>query len=89
MSDSVQFDVRYIDCADTQIAYYTWGTGKPLVLLHGNGEDSRTLPPAFPIYPFLSRYRGGQPGTWKVRGRGNGKLNFDRMQKTCERCWTL
>lgn len=79
MSDSVQFDVRYIDCADTQIAYYTWGTGKPLVLLHGNGEDSRYFTACIPYLSHFYRVIAVDSRGHGKSGRGNGKLNFDRM----------
>lgn len=31
---------KFVDCGDARIACYVVGDGKPLVLLHGNGEDS-------------------------------------------------
>ncbi len=34
------YQPEYIDCGDVKIACYDVGSGMPLVLLHGNGEDS-------------------------------------------------
>ena len=34
------YEPEYIDCGDARIACYDIGRGRPLILLHGNGEDS-------------------------------------------------
>lgn len=34
------YEPEFVVCGDARIAYYDVGRGKPLVLLHGNGEDS-------------------------------------------------
>ena len=34
------YEPEFVDCGDARIACYDIGRGKPLVLLHGNGEDS-------------------------------------------------
>ena len=34
------YEPEFVDCGDARIAFYDIGRGKPLVLLHGNGEDS-------------------------------------------------
>jgi pimeloyl-ACP methyl ester carboxylesterase len=34
------YQPEYVDCGDAKIACYDVGSGMPLVLLHGNGEDS-------------------------------------------------
>lgn len=34
------YEPEYIDCGDARIACYDIGRGHPLILLHGNGEDS-------------------------------------------------
>lgn len=80
MSDCVPFNVQYIARPDTQIAYYSWGTGSiPLILLHGNGEDShyfekciRYLSHFFRVIAVDSRGHGRS-------GRGTAHLNFDCM----------
>ncbi len=53
MQNSIQFDAHYIDCGDACIAYYTFGQGEPLVLLHGNGEGSEYFAKCI---PYLSRF---------------------------------
>lgn len=35
-----EFQPEFVRCGDARIAYYDAGRGKPLILLHGNGEDS-------------------------------------------------
>lgn len=35
-----EFQPEFVCCGDARIAYYDAGRGKPLVLLHGNGENS-------------------------------------------------
>ena len=34
------YEPEFVDCGDARIACYDIGRGRPLVLLHGNGEDS-------------------------------------------------
>ena len=34
------YEPEYIDCGDARIVCYDIGRGHPLILLHGNGEDS-------------------------------------------------
>ena len=34
------YEPEFIDCGDARIACYDIGRGRPLILLHGNGEDS-------------------------------------------------
>ena len=36
----IDYQPHYVDCGDARIACYDIGCGRPLVLLHGNGEDS-------------------------------------------------
>lgn len=64
---------------DARLCYYTFGAGEPLILLHGNGEDSSYFAP---VIPLLAR-------RWRViavdsRGHGRsqagrGGLSFARM----------
>ena len=37
--DMFGYEPEFVVCGDARIAYYDVGRGKPLVLLHGNGED--------------------------------------------------
>lgn len=77
----LQYQPEYIKCTDAQIACYDIGRGKPLVLLHGNGEDSGYFKGQI---PELSKY-------WRVLAidsRGHGKsesgahgLSFDIMAR--------
>ena len=79
MQNSIQFDAHYIDCGDECIAYYTFGQGEPLVLLHGNGEGSEYFAKCI---PYLSRFYRVIAVDSRGHGkseRGEGKLNFDRM----------
>lgn len=79
MQNSIQFDTHYIDCGDACIAYYTFGEGEPLILLHGNGEGSEYFAKCI---PYLSRFYRVIAVDSRGHGkseRGEGKLNFDRM----------
>ena len=79
MQNSIQFDAHYIDCGNACIAYYTFGQGEPLVLLHGNGEGSEYFAKCI---PYLSRFYRVIAVDSRGHGkseRGEGKLNFDRM----------
>lgn len=79
MDDIFAFQPVFVRSGDTPIACYTWGQGKPLVLLHGNGEDSHYFAKQIPV--FAQRFR-----VIAVDSRGHGQsgydtrgLNFDRM----------
>lgn len=79
MQNSIRFDAKYIDCGDARIAYYDFGQGEPLVLLHGNGEGSEYFAKCI---PYLSRFYRVIAVDSRGHGkseRGEGKLNFDRM----------
>lgn len=79
MQNSIRFDAKYIDCGDARIAYYEFGQGEPLVLLHGNGEGSEYFAKCI---PYLSRFYRVIAVDSRGHGkseRGVGKLNFDRM----------
>ena len=80
MSDCVQFDVQYIARPDTQIAYYSWGTGSiPLILLHGNGEDSRYFEKCIPYLSLFFRVIAVDSRGHGRSGRGTARLDFDCM----------
>ena len=64
--DDVRFVPRFVQSGDAKIAYYTWGSGEPLVLLHGNGEDSRYFGGQIPV--FARRFR-----VIAVDSRGHGR----------------
>ncbi|MBS5703492.1 MAG: alpha/beta hydrolase [Butyricicoccus pullicaecorum] len=64
--DDVRFVPRFVQSGDAKIAYYTWGSGEPLVLLHGNGEDSRYFRGQIPV--FARRFR-----VIAVDSRGHGR----------------
>ena len=77
--DDVRFVPRFVQSGDAKIAYYTWGSGEPLVLLHGNGEDSRYFGGQIPV--FARRFR-----VIAVDSRGHGRsghgargLHFSQM----------
>lgn len=79
MSDCVQFDVQYIARPDTQIAYYSWGTGTPLILLHGNGEDSHYFEKCIPYLSHFFRVIAVDSRGHGRSGRGTARLDFDCM----------
>lgn len=79
MSDCVQFDVQYIARPDTYIAYYSWGTGAPLILLHGNGEDSHYFEKCIPYLSHFFRVIAVDSRGHGCSGRGTARLNFDCM----------
>ena len=47
------YEPEFVQCGDARIAYYDVGRGKPLILLHGNGEDSSYFKAQL---PELSRF---------------------------------
>ena len=64
------FQPEFVCCGDARIAYYDAGRGKPLVLLHGNGEDSSYWKAQIPEFTrFFPRDCGGQPRTRRVGSR--------------------
>mgnify|MGYP000712466266 CR=1 FL=1 len=71
--DMFGYEPEFVVCGDARIAYYDVGRGKPLVLLHGNGEDSSYWnAPDTRADPLLPRYCGGQPWArrlWERRAR--------------------
>lgn len=79
MSDCVQFDVQYIARPDTQIAYYSWGKGTPLILLHGNGEDSHYFEKCIPYLSHSFRVIAVDSRGHGRSGRGTARLDFDCM----------
>ncbi len=73
------YQAEFVDCGDARIACYDIGRGKPLVLLHGNGEDSAYWKAQVP--EFTRFYR-----VIAVDSRGHGAsesgahgLSFDQM----------
>ncbi len=79
MSDCVRFDVQYIARPDTQIAYYSWGSGTPLILLHGNGEDSTYFEKCIPYLSHFFRVIAVDSRGHGRSGRGTANLDFDTM----------
>lgn len=79
MSDCVRFDVQYIARPDTQIAYYSWGSGTPLILLHGNGEDSTYFEKCIPYLSHFFRVIAIDSRGYGRSGRGTARLDFDCM----------
>lgn len=57
--DMFGYEPEFVVCGDARIAYYDVGRGKPLVLLHGNGEDSsywNAQIPELPAFTALLRW---------------------------------
>ena len=53
--DMFGYEPEFVVCGDARIAYYDVGRGKPLVLLHGNGEDGSYF--EHQMDAFASRFR--------------------------------
>ena len=53
--DMFGYEPEFVVCGDARIAYYDVGRGKPLVLLHGNGEDGSYFERQMDA--FASRFR--------------------------------
>lgn len=66
MTEEIQFIPRFVQRWDAKIAFYMWGSGEPLVLLHGNGEDSTYFKHQIPV--LARRFR-----VIAVDSRGHGK----------------
>lgn len=79
MQNAIQFHAQYIDCEDARIAYYTFGQGEPLVLLHGNGEDSTYFARCIPYLSHFYRVIAVDSRGHGQSERGIQRLNFDRM----------
>lgn len=79
MFRSLQFEQQYIDCGDAKIACYIWGTGEPLVLLHGNGENSQYFEKCIPYLSHFYRVIAIDSRAHGQSERGTAKLNFDQM----------
>jgi len=60
------WEPEYVDCGDVRIACYDTGQGEPLVLLHGNGEDSTYWKAQIPEFSRFYRVLA-------VDNRGHGK----------------
>ena len=57
------FQPEFVCCGDARIAYYDAGRGKPLVLLHGNGEDSSYWKAQIPEFTRFFRVIASEAGT--------------------------
>lgn len=62
---------KFIQCNDARIAYYEWGQGQPLVLLHGNSEDSRYFSKQIAVFSRIYRVIA-------VDSRGHGMSEHGR-----------
>ena len=70
---------HFIRVDDTCICCYEWGAGAPLVLLHGNGEDSTYFRDCIPYFARFYRVIAVDSRGHGRSGRGGGPLTFDRM----------
>lgn len=79
MDNGIKFDVQYIARPDTYIAYCSWGSGTPLILLHGNGEDSHYFAKCIRYFSHFFRVIAVDSRGHGRSGRGIARLNFDSM----------
>lgn len=73
------FQPAFADCGDAQIAYYDAGRGKPLVLLHGNGEDSSYWKAQIPEFTRFFRVIAVDSRGHGASESGKQGLSFDLM----------
>lgn len=72
---------RHVSVGDTEIAYYEWGSGAPLVLLHGNGEDSAYFAQQVPVFSRFYRVIAVDSRGHGRSGRGVKNLDFSQMSR--------
>ena len=72
--DMFGYEPEFVVCGDARIAYYDVGRGKPLVLLHGNGEDSSYWNAQIPELTRFYRVIA-------VDSRGHGASQAVRLKK--------
>ncbi len=75
----INWQPKFVQADGVRLAYYEWGQGEPLVLLHGNGADSTCFRNQIPVFSRLYRVIA-------VDSRGHGRselgdegLNFAQM----------
>lgn len=72
---------QYVSVGDVEIAYYEWGQGEPLILLHGNGEDSTYFRHQIPVLARFFRVIAVDSRGHGKSGHGDRGLNFYQMAR--------
>lgn len=75
----LDFQPQFALCDDARIAFYDEGTGFPLVLLHGNGEDSGYWKGQIAEFARFYRVIAVDSRGHGQSERGAGELSFARM----------
>lgn len=75
------FQPAFADCGDAKIAYYDAGRGKPLVLLHGNGEDSSYWKAQIPEFTRFFRVIAVDSRGHGASESGEQGLSFELMAR--------
>ena len=73
------FQPEFVCCGDARIAYYDAGRGKPLVLLHGNGEDSSYWKAQIPEFTRFFRVIAVDSRGHGASEAGTRGLSFELM----------
>ncbi|MFQ7689658.1 MAG: alpha/beta fold hydrolase [Butyricicoccus sp.] len=73
------YEPEFVVCGDARIAYYDVGRGKPLVLLHGNGEDSSYWNAQIPELTRFYRVIAVDSRGHGASGSGEHGLSFEMM----------
>ncbi len=74
-----EFQPEFVRCGDARIAYYDAGRGKPLVLLHGNGEDSSYWKAQIPEFTRFFRVIAVDSRGHGASEAGTRGLSFELM----------
>lgn len=69
---------HFVQSGDARIAYYEYGAGAPLVLLHGNGEDSAYFAAQMEVFARCFRVVAVDARGHGKSDFGKGRLSFDR-----------
>ena len=77
--DMFGYEPEFVVCGDARIAYYDVGRGKPLVLLHGNGEDSSYWNTQIPELTRFYRVIAVDSRGHGASGSGGHGLSFEMM----------
>ena len=75
------YHAEFVDCGDARIACYDIGRGAPLVLLHGNGEDSSYWKAQIPEFTRFYRVIAVDSRGHGTSERGTQALSFDQMAR--------
>lgn len=66
---------------DIHLHYIEKGSGKPLILLHGNGEDSRYFKHQIRFFPVAAEYWRWIPEDTEKRKEGQSLLRSGSLRR--------